>query len=333
MSPGSPGHADGEDGMRKFSEAALKKAILAHETERLKHGSALGASRSELGALRKNRQAAEKILSQFLRKSGLDLNALQELNEKRSAETRRLVERNKSDAIKLASRRKGASYSALAARSGTMRWQTQDFTLTNPFIIWSIPTIPGVEPAITPQGAMAKFKYTTSGFSGWQKVGFYYLWPNPYPDYAVIDVVTTLSATGYIQAHAPWGSFSENNSKLTATSLLNLWIGWPGSDSVTSSSFYQQGIGNVWAYASLFDGWFHDTDGQSIASETYPWAGPFAVPPGALVVFEVALELDYSNDSGDVEADFESGDFNIACPGVSFAVLNNVFSPSAARGT
>jgi hypothetical protein len=53
-----------EDGMKTFSEAALKKAILARETERLKHGSAFGASRSELGALRKNRQAAEKILSQ-----------------------------------------------------------------------------------------------------------------------------------------------------------------------------------------------------------------------------------------------------------------------------
>jgi hypothetical protein len=313
----------GEDGMRKFSEAALKKAILAHETERLKHGSAFGAGRSELGALRKNRQAAEKLLSQFLRNAGLDLNGLRELNEQRSAETSRLVERNKTDTIKLASQRKGASYSELAARSGLMRWQTTDFTLNTPFIIWSIPTIPGVLPAVTPQGATAKFKFTTSGFSGWQKVGFYYLWPNPYSDYAVIDVVTTLSAAGYIQAHAPWDSFSENNSMLTATSLLNLWIGWPNSDSVTSSSFYQQGLGNVWAYASLFDGWFHDTDGRSIASETFPWAGPFAVPPGALVVFEVAMELDYSNASGDVEADFESGDFNIACPGVSFAMLNN----------
>lgn len=309
--------------MRKFSEAALKKAILAHETERLKHGSAFGAGRSELGALRKNRQAAEKLLSQFLRNAGLDLNGLRELNEQRSAETSRLVERNKTDAIKLASQRKGASYSELAARSGLMRWQTTDFTLNTPFIIWSIPTIPGVLPAVTSQGATAKFKFTTSGFSGWQKVGFYYLWPNPYSDYAVIDVVTTFSAAGYIQAHAPWDSFSENNSMLTATSLLNLWIGWPNSNSVTSSSFYQQGLGNVWAYASLFDGWFHDTDGRSIASETFPWAGPFAVPPGALVVFEVVMELDYSNASGDVEADFESGDFNIACPGVSFAVLNN----------
>jgi hypothetical protein len=309
--------------MKKFSEAALKKAIFAHETERLKHRSAFGASRSELGALRKNRQAAEKILSQFVRNAGLDLNRLGELNKQRSAETKRLVERNKTDAIELASRRKGASYSEIAARSGLARWAEPDFTLNTPFIVWSIPTIPGVEPAITPQGASAKFKFATSEFSGWQKVGFYYLWPNPYSDYAVIDVVTALSATGYIQAHAPWDSFSENNSTLTATSLLNLWIGWPDSEFVTSSSFYQQGLGSVWAYASIFDGWFHDTDGRSIASETNPWAGPFAVPPGGLVVFEVAMELDYSNASGDVEADFASGDFNIACPGVVFAVLNN----------
>ena len=68
---------------------------------------------------------------------------------------------------------------------------------------------------------------------------------------------------------------------LTATSLLNLWIGWPNSEFVTSSSFYQQGLGNVWAYASLLDGWFHDTDGRSIASETFPWAGRSRSSPTA----------------------------------------------------
>jgi hypothetical protein len=307
--------------MKTFSEAALKKAILAHEMERLKHGSAFGAGRS--GAMRKNRQASEKILTRFLRNAGLDLDGLEAQNKARSAELKELVENHKAEAIRLASRRKGASYSDMAARAGLTRWAAPSTTLNNPFIIWSIPEIPGVVPALTPQGATAKFKFTTSEYSGWQKVGFYYLWPNPYSDYAVIDVVTTLSATGYIQAHAPWGSFLENNSSLTATSLLNLWIGWPNSNSVTSSDFYQQGIGFVWAYGSIFDGWFHDTQGESISAETYPWAGSFAVPPGGLVVFEVALELDYSNASGDVEADFTSGDFNIACPGVSFAVVNN----------
>jgi hypothetical protein len=49
----------------------------------------------------------------------------------------------------------------------------------------------------------------------------------------------------------------------------------------------------------------------------------FAVAPGKGVVFEVALALDYRNDSGDIEADFESGDFKIACPVVVFSLLNS----------
>lgn len=118
-------------------------------------------------------------------------------------------------------------------------------------------------------------------------------------------------------------SLARNTSSLTATSLLNLWLGWPDANDLTSSNFFQQGLGTVWAYGSIFDGWFHDTEGRSISSETNPWAASFAVPPGGLVVFEVAMELDYSNASGEVEADFASADFTIGCPGVVFAVLNN----------
>jgi hypothetical protein len=41
------------------------------------------------------------------------------------------------------------------------------------------------------------------------------------------------------------------------------------------------------------------------------------------VVFEVALQLDYENDSGDIEADFESGEFQIACPFVIISLVNS----------
>ena len=87
-------------------------------------------------------------------------------------------------------------------------------------------------------------------------------------------MVTTFSAAGYIQAHAPWDSFSENNSMLTADQPAQSVDRLAQLRLVTSSSFYQQGLGNVWAYASLFDGWsVHDTDGRSIASETFRGRG------------------------------------------------------------
>ena len=52
-------------------------------------------------------------------------------------------------------------------------------------------------------------------------------------------------------------------------------------------------------------------------------ANLFAVPPGDVVVFEVALQLAYGNDSGDIEADFESGAFQISCPFVVFSLVNS----------
>jgi hypothetical protein len=312
--------------MTKISKAAFKKAILAVETERLKHASAFGAHRSELGALRKNRRASEKILSEFLRNAGLDLNRLRALNKERSAELDRLIERHKADAIKLAARRRRVSYSNIAAKRELVRaaggksfLYSQSVTLDTPFITWSIPTISGVEPAVTPQGSSAKFKFSTSKYSGWQKVGFYFLWPSPYSDYAIIIADTSLAATGYIKADASWGLWG-NTSSLTATGLLDLWLGWPDADQVTSSNFFQQPYGYVTALGTWLGG---DTQGQSIDLQTELWTPAFAVPPGGLVVFEVAMELDYGVDDGDVEADFESGDFSIVCPGVVFDVLNN----------
>jgi hypothetical protein len=41
------------------------------------------------------------------------------------------------------------------------------------------------------------------------------------------------------------------------------------------------------------------------------------------VVFEAMLALDCETDSGDIEADFASGAFRIACPVVVFSLLNS----------
>ena len=62
---------------------------------------------------------------------------------------------------------------------------------------------------------------------------------------------------------------------------------------------------------------------QSISGETDLSAMLFAVPPNAQVIFEAALSLGYGNDGGNIEADFESGDFQIMCPFVALSLLNS----------
>ena len=53
----------------------------------------------------------------------------------------------------------------------------------------------------------------------------------------------------------------------------------------------------------------------------------FAVPPGNVVVFEVALAINYDNEDGNIEADFESDMAN--SPRSSVAIAGKPFLTSA----
>ena len=316
-----------EDSMKKTSKADLKKAILAVEAERLKHPARFRPDRTQRAALQKSRRESEKAVSAFLTKAGLDLKKFQAMQEKRSAELERMVAKHKADAIKLASRRKDTLYSSITAQSVALRdvaaktgfFPYPTFTLDTPFLIWSIPLTDIFDSAAVPFGSFAKFTFKTSQTIT-QKVGFYFYWPNPYQDYAVINAATFMSATGHLTAHAPW-TFWSNSSEVYAWADLNLWFGWPTE--VTSSNSASAFLGSTGAMGAGVTG--GDTQGTSVSSGVSLNTTMFAVPPNTVVVFEVAIELDCSVDDSDgyIEADFESGDFQIACPVVVFSLLNS----------
>jgi hypothetical protein len=312
--------------MKKISEPALKKAILAVEAERSKHPGAFRPDRVQRATLQKSRGALEKMVSGFLREAGLDIKRLQALQEQRSAELERMVAKHKADALRRASRQKDTLQSSMVGQGKALRdlasrtdfFPLPTFILDKPFLIWTIPLLGVSASAAVPFGSWAKFKFATSQYEGTQKVGFYFYWVNDFSDYAVINAATFMSATGYLKAHAPWG-FSTNTNWVQAVALFNLWHGWPNAVTSTNSSF--EFLGWIGAYGSFFTG--GDTEGRSISTAVSLNQTMFAVPPGSVVVFEVALSLPYYNDSGDIEADFESGDFQIACPYVAFSLLNS----------
>ncbi len=311
--------------MKKISTAELKKAILAVEAERLKHPAAFRPDRAQRAALQKSRRASEKMVSGFLKEAGLDLKKFQAMQEKRSAELERMVARHKAETLRLASQRRDTLYSSITAQSKALQdlasqsgfFQYPTFTLDTPFLIWSIPLAKISGSAAVPFGSWAKFKFSTSQ-SGTQRVGFYFYWPNPFNDSAVISAATFMSASGHLKSHAPWG-LGTNVSSVRATALFNLWFGWPTA--VTSSHYASAFLGGCGALATTLIG--PDTEATSVSSGVSLNTTMFAVPPGNVVVFEVALALDYENDSGDVEADFKSGHFRIACPVVVFSLLNS----------
>lgn len=311
--------------MKKISEAALKKAILAVEAERSKNPAAFRPDRAQRAALHKGRRSSDAMVSAFLRKAGLDLKELQTLQAKRSAERERMVMQHKANAVRRAAKQKATLQSSITAQVEALRdlasrsdfFPHPSFTLDTPFLIWSIPLQEISDSAAVPFGSWAKFKFATSQSRGSQKFGFYFYWANPYNDYAVINAATFMSATGHLKSHASW-TLGSSASWVDAYAFLNLWFGWPTD--VTSVQHAGAYLGGTGAYGMTFIG--GDTNGTSISSGVSLSTTMFAVPPGNVVVFEVALLLDYENHSGDIEADFERGAFQIACPVVVFSLLN-----------
>src|SRR5262249_28761424 len=115
----------------------------------------------------------------------------------------------------------------------------------------------------------------------------------------------------------PWTFFGMNFSSVHANALFSLY-GSAGPVAVTAhASAWVGGCGGGG------EGIGDDTEGTSILSGGRLHTTIVPGPPRDVVVFEVALALDYENDSGDIEADFESGDFKIACPVVVFSLVNS----------
>lgn len=310
--------------MKNISTAELKKAILAAEAEQAKHPAPFRPDRAQRAALKKKSQASDKMVSAFLKEAGLDLKKFQALQEQRGAELERMVAQHKADALKLASQRKGTRFSSIAAQSKALGdlaarsdfFPYPTFTLDTPFLIWTIPLADVADSAEVPFGSWAKFDFKTSD-SLVQKLGFYFYWANPYGDYAVINAATFMSVSGHLRAHAPWG-LGVNTSEVDAYALFNLWFGWPTG--VTSSNYDAAYLGAIGAMSQTFLG--PDVEATSVSSGVSLSTTMFAVPPNDVVVFEVALALFCDNESGNIDADFASGDFQVACPVVVFSLLN-----------
>jgi hypothetical protein len=311
--------------MKRFSKAELKKAILAVEAERLKHPIAFRPSPAQERRLQRNRDASERMVSEFLKGAGFDLEKFQALQDQRATELERMVAKDKEAALRRASRQKDTLHSSILKQSEAWRdvasrddfFPYPTFSLETPFLIWTTPLL-AIDSAAAPFGSWAKFRVTTSQRRGSQKVGFYFYWPSPYRDYAVINAATFMSATGHLRAHAPW-TFGVNTSEVYASALFGLWFGFPNA--TTSGSYVNELLGATGAYGSTTTG--GDVNTSSISAGVSLNTAMFAVPPRSVVVFEVALVIDYDNDDGNIDADFQSGDFSISCPVVVFSLLNS----------
>jgi hypothetical protein len=311
---------------QRFSEAALRKAIRVVAAERTKHPKDFEPDRAQRAVLDKGQRETEALVSAALNAAGLDHKGFEALQRKRDADLARMVAQHKADALRQAEKHKKALRSNAWVHGtgprdfGADGYPFQVLLLRKPFLIWSIPLQDISDSAYVAnhEYSWAKFKFATSRRRGAQKFAFYYYWRNRSTQTAVINARTQLLANGYLKAHAPW-TFGANSSFVQAYTNLNLWLGWPTD--VLSVQHARELVGATSALGSTLTG--GSTRGTSISMAVPVLeTNLFAVPPGDIVVFEVALLLEYENDSGDIEADFESGAFQILCKGLEVSLLN-----------
>jgi len=310
--------------MTKNYEADLRKSILAVEAERLKNGAELGLDRTARSKLQKSRAQSEKMMSRWMTSAGLDVATLRAMLEQRETELEQLVERHKRVVLKQAAKLKNKLPAGIEAQAKALAslakkpgfFPHPSFTLDTPFLIWSNPLIE-LDSQAAPFDSWAKFKYATSQDRGTQKVSFYFYWPNSFSDYAVINATTFMSASGHLKSHAPW-AVRTNISWVETYARFGIWFGVPGE--VNPVGYEAQWLASIGAYGSFITG--GDTRSTGVSAGVNLSKTMFAVPPNNVAVFEVALAINYENDDGDIEADFQSGDFRIACPLVVFSLLN-----------
>jgi hypothetical protein len=312
--------------MARVTKAELKKAILAVQAERLKHPVRPGPTDAQQERLRRSREEAQRLLVEGLGGAGVDLKKLEVLRERQVRELERIAEKGKADALRRAARQKDTLHASILKQSAALRdlvkrgdfFPYPTYSLETPFLIWSAPLLDEFDSAAVPFGSWAKFRITTSQSHGSPTVSFYFDWPSPYSDWAVINAATFLSATGHVRAHAPWG-FGVNTSSVYAYALFGIWFGIPND--TTTGSYASDLLGATGAYGSSFTG--GDVETASISTGVSLDQTMFAVPARTTVVFEVAVNVEYDNDDGNIDADFQSGNFNVTCPVVVFSLLNH----------
>lgn len=311
--------------MTKVSEADLKKRILAVEADRLKNPLELRPDRAARSKLEKGRAVAGKMMERWMTGAGFDIDKLRSTHEARETELERLVEAHKRDALRQAAKLRNKLHPGVAGQVKAFSdlAKKQDFfphptfTLSTPFLIWSNPQL-DLDSQAAAFDSWAKFKHKTSQYQGTQKVSFYFYWANPFNDFAVINATTFMSASGHLKAHAPW-TFGVNTSEVDSYARFGLWFGVPRE--VNPVGYEEQWLAGTRAFGSTTTG--GDTNSAGVSAGLQLSKTMFAVPPRTVVVFEVALAVCFENDDGDTEADFQSGNFRIACPLVVFSLLNS----------
>ena len=288
------------------------------------------AQRRPLRPERINNPGLEKVFAAFTR-DAIDPDKLETIRSKSTANLARFLKGAKSQATRSSGKTKKSQRANLAGRARDVA-QFQRLTgpplapalvtLDKPFLIWATPHSNIIyDSNAAASNSWAKILLHRSS-GGHDRLSFYFLWDNPSQYYAAINASTSLALNGHCSAYANgnitylW-HVGGNTSSIYVTASLFPWQWWN-----QPPTFAQHDSKDV-AWVSANAGFLDDTEAQNLSGIYDLNANGLILPPGGVMVFEVALDVFYLIDDGSIDVDFNDGSFEILCPLIVISLLTS----------
>lgn len=310
----------------------------------------------------RQRPAEERAIAQMfegaLKSSGVDIAKLEKLRAEKRREALRSFEREQAEIAKHRPETDAAYRQGIAGRRAALEVLKKPFLtyfadVDTPVLIWEMPH-PDlgifIDQHTESMNSWVKVLVNTDGGSENTAFTFYFLWTNETAQPAVIVNASTslvFNGTCQVWAAGQTGFFSGDSDFANVGGTLSVWrwSGWvdpiTGQDLNETEVFGLNGtlsgnVANLQATGGgLFGGEGVDPPNQPLQLNNQPLnlsAGPLFVPAGAVVMFQVAMTLDYGFTAGGDEIsdliaiDFANDQkgFLVRCPGVLLEVSGPV---------
>jgi hypothetical protein len=291
---------------------------------------------SERSEIRANRRATENLLASSIAKAGFEVDKFDELLAQNRSALRRVAERRKAEAVERSSSAKDTLRHGVESRRKVME-HLAELTppesptvaapkfyelLDRPFTILPTGGVYLHAEQVESANSWAKFTVDSDSVAGSEYLSFYFLWVNPSDTHAVIDVDAYLVLNGFCQVESDGGFIpGVRRSSMDLYAVLHLleWWNQPPTSPLGQVDQEQQAL----ILSTDTSGWLDDdaTDSEEVFRGYDLRYNLFLVPPHGAVVFEVALNVAFTSNEGSIHVDFQSGDFEVLCPGILIGVL------------
>lgn len=314
--------------MEAINKSSLKKIIKAS----INAGAAapvFTAPRS-----RDTRQAATKLLTKAVPGLTAAAKPFNALVSKHMAKGAAALKKARAAAIKDSRATKSSLAKRIAARVKAFELLaavdvpgTQYTLLNTPFDISSTAGMPLTSSQIVPSNSFAKFTlHVEDGPDPSNTVNFSYVWVNPFDRFVVTNVHGYIIFRGHCQLGADGGFFPGDRSyRLQIDGRLDIFD-WSQPDPVAiPPAFVDQSV-NVYTTSEDQGGWSEvgAVDAKDIF-RGYDLAHELlVVPPRATMGFVMTASVICStgDDSGLIDLDFASGNFQVGSPAVLLAIVS-----------